>query len=199
MNNDLLYGLVMCGGQSFRMGIDKAFIDYHGQAQIYHVHGMLLKFCTEVFVSCNDRQITLINDDVNKIADDIKYKNTGPAGGLLTAFSIHPDKNFLVLACDYPFFTSGELSAFIHSLEKETFAASFYNEKAGLYEPLLAYYSAAAGKQLLHSYQQYSMQKFLQFHDASKYYAHDPLSIKSIDTPQQLADAREQLSIFHSS
>ena len=37
-------GLVLSGGQSSRMGTDKALIDYHGIPQYAYVYDLLLRF-----------------------------------------------------------------------------------------------------------------------------------------------------------
>ena len=44
-------GLVLSGGQSSRMGRDKALIDYHGLPQYAYVYDLLLGFCDKVFIS----------------------------------------------------------------------------------------------------------------------------------------------------
>src|SRR6478735_6633462 len=101
-----LYGLVICGGQSTRMGTDKSLLDYYGKAQRYYVHEMLQPFCEKVFLSCNEQQAATITGNYETIADAPAYSDIGPMAGLLSAFGQYPDKAFLVVACDYPFFTA---------------------------------------------------------------------------------------------
>ena len=63
---------------------------------------------------------------------------------------------------------------------------SIYNTDADLYEPLLAYYSAPAGRLLLDSFRRIkSLQQFLQDHHAEKYFPGDQSFIKSVDTPDE--------------
>ncbi|MBK8495728.1 MAG: NTP transferase domain-containing protein [Chitinophagaceae bacterium] len=38
------YGLVLCGGNSSRMGTDKSMLQYYDKPQRYHVYDMLLPF-----------------------------------------------------------------------------------------------------------------------------------------------------------
>jgi nucleoside-triphosphatase THEP1 len=49
-------GLVLCGGQSVRMGSDKAFLEYHGKPQCYHLYDELQTIYNNVFISCNESQ-----------------------------------------------------------------------------------------------------------------------------------------------
>lgn len=195
MSDTELYGLVMCGGKSSRMGRDKAFIEYHNIPQVYYLHGILKQFCSEVIISCSTDQSIKIEDKFLKLVDDEIYKDKGPLTGILTAFKKYPVKNFMVLGCDYPFINETELAAFVATINSETYAAAFYNSEAQLYEPLLACYSSVAGKDLLAAYQNglVSLQKFLQEKNAFRYFPVNILSVKSVDTPEGEAEVRELL------
>ena len=46
-----LYGLVLTGGRSTRMGRDKAALEYGGQAQADRAFDLLARVCDKVFVS----------------------------------------------------------------------------------------------------------------------------------------------------
>src|SRR5688572_22170139 len=91
------HGLVLCGGQSARMGTDKSLLVYHDKPQRYHVCEMLGSFCEKVFISCNEKQADSMQDGHDFIIDLPAFHNTGPMAGLLTAYSTYPGKNFLVL------------------------------------------------------------------------------------------------------
>jgi hypothetical protein len=69
------YGLVVCGGNSSRMGSDKSMLIYYEKPQRYHVYQMLQPFCEKVFISCNEKQATAIEDGYNILADDPSFKN----------------------------------------------------------------------------------------------------------------------------
>jgi molybdopterin-guanine dinucleotide biosynthesis protein A len=86
-NKKQLLGIVLCGGQSSRMGTDKALIKTHNQTWLDKSISLLLTLNIEVVLSVNSRQypfyentfssIIIINDD-----KDIDVK--GPLLGLLS-------------------------------------------------------------------------------------------------------------------
>ncbi len=96
-----LYGLVMAGGDSRRMGENKAFIVYHKNPQVYEAVSLLNKICGNVFISCRKEHGNLFNSNIRRI-HDLDLAN-GPMDGLLAAFQKYPDKAWLVLPCDLPF------------------------------------------------------------------------------------------------
>ena len=73
-----IFGLVVCGGESSRMGMDKSLLVYHQKSQSYHMYEMLDLLCDKVFVSCNKKQASAIPDDYEKIIDLELYQNIGP-------------------------------------------------------------------------------------------------------------------------
>ncbi len=81
---------------------DKSFLNYHGKAQCYHVYEILQEVCADTFISCNAEQSPLIDRKFKALEDLELYAHRGPATGVLTAFSRYPQKDFLVIGCDYP-------------------------------------------------------------------------------------------------
>lgn len=195
MKNEL-YGLVVCGGQSTRMGRDKSLIDYHGKPQRYYVYEMLEWICDKVFISCNRAQAEGVNKPYEILTDLPVYDNIGPMAALLTAFATFPDHDFLVVGCDYPYISNKDLKEFLKSLDSKTVASAFYQKENTIYEPLLAWYSRKSGAELVTMFnkQQYSLQHFLREHNAGKYDSPRPKNIVSVDTPEQYQTAKEQIT-----
>ena len=195
MNNEATCGLVVCGGESKRMGKDKAFIEYHGEAQLYRVYHLLQLFCDRVMIACATTQASLIDEAYDILVDEERYCGRGPATALLTATHRFPENNFLIAGCDYPFLDADELSSFVALIDDHTHAAAFFNTTVHLYEPLLAYYSAEAAKQfgIENATEPVSLQNFLMRREARKYYPRTPAAAESIDTPVQEKITREKL------
>ncbi len=178
------YGLVICGGQSTRMGTDKSMLQYFNKPQRYHVYDMLLPFCEKVFISCNAEQTKNIKAGYNFIQDDETTGNIGPIGALLTAFTQYPNINILLIGCDYPFLKADELQLFSHQCKKKPTA--FYNKEDDVYEPMLAWYPYTFFDKLKTMFQenQFSLQHFLKNNNAIKYLPVDIKSLESIDTSE---------------
>ncbi|HUQ65568.1 MAG TPA: formate dehydrogenase accessory sulfurtransferase FdhD [Flavitalea sp.] len=187
------YGLVACGGKSTRMQHDKAFIHYNDQPQAYAAYDLLSNFCEEVYLCCSSSQSFVFDKHYKTLTDDPAFANTGPAAALLTAASKFRDEAFILLGCDYPFITQKDLSSFVNTIEDKTFAAAFFNDAAGVYEPLLAYYSSRGAAAFLQDFniENLTLQEFLKKHNALKYSPADKRAIQSIDTPAQALEARE--------
>jgi len=196
---DNLYGLVVCGGQSTRMGFDKGFLIYHRKPQCYHLADLLLQdpnpLCFKAFISCNDKQTALISKDYNVLPDHPAYQNSGPIASVLTAFATHPNASFLVVGCDYPFIEKNDLMVFLESIQEDSLAAAFYNDD-NKFEPLLAWYSRNAGLSLQTFYENggKSLQHFLHVNSAEKYRPDNQNIMTSIDTPEAFASAKVTLA-----
>ena len=188
------YSLVMCGGQSSRMGTDKSLLQYYNKPQRYHVYNMLQPLCDKVFIACNAVQAKNIEAGYNFIQDDETFGNIGPVNALLTAFTKYPQKNILLIGCDYPFLTAGELELFSNYCKNEP--ASFYNQQDDVYEPMLAWYpySSLEALQKMYAAKQFSLQQFLKQNLSVKYLPTDMESIKSIDTHEAFSQTVNRLN-----
>jgi len=186
------YGLVACGGSSSRMGTDKSMLTYHQKPQRYHVYEMLQPFCEKVFISCREEQAATVEDGYNILADHPAYNETGPMAALLSAFAEFPQKNMLLIGCDYPFLTANDLQQFSAYCNDEDHAVAFYNDKGNVYEPLLAWYNHNSFYALKKMYdtKQYSLQHFLRSSQTVKFYPTDNKNIESIDTREAIARYR---------
>jgi len=189
--NNEVYGLVISGGQSTRMGADKSLINYHGKPQRYYLYDMLTTICSKAFISCNKSQAKEITGDHHVIIDSDKYQQIGPMGGLLSAFEKYPDASFLVVGCDYPFIKATDIKMLIDSHENDDLATTYYNDKEQIREPLLGLYKAGCYKPLLKQFNQkdYSLNHFLKDIDSRKILPSSPEIIQSIDNPEQYQNA----------
>jgi molybdopterin-guanine dinucleotide biosynthesis protein A len=131
-----LYGLVLSGGKSTRMGQDKGVIEYHGLPQRMHVYNLLSKVCDKTFLSIRKEQESEISEGIPTVIDRDEYK--GPFNGLLSANYAYPKVAWLVLACDLPLIDLKAINQLIAARDKGKNATAFATRKSGLPEPLAA-------------------------------------------------------------
>lgn len=188
------YGLVLCGGKSSRMGTDKSLQQYYDKPQRYHVYDMLLPFCENVFISCDQEQLKSMEAGYPTLPDGETFRNMGPMGALLTAFIEFPKKNILLIGCDYPFLQVNELEKFSNFC-KET-PATFYNQEANIYESMLGWYPYTCFEALKQMFKarEFSLQHLLRKLNALKHLPADIKSIQSIDTMEAFSQAIRQIN-----
>jgi molybdopterin-guanine dinucleotide biosynthesis protein A/nucleoside-triphosphatase THEP1 len=158
-----LLGVVLCGGQSVRMGEDKAFITYHQQPQYAHVFTMMQAYCNEVKISCNDKQKDKFNQTYTCIVDSATFENNGPLTGVLSVFEQYDNQALLVIGCDYPHFTLADMKSLVEAREPGYDVVCYYNTESEFTEPLLAIYEPSCAKLLKEFWQsgQSSLNHFL--------------------------------------
>lgn len=134
-----VYGLVLAGGRSRRMGRDKGTIAYRGEPHARFTASLLARFCGRVFISCRaDQAGDSVFGHWPMVVD--AYPGWGPLGGILSAFRAHPQVAFLVAACDLPFLDGEALERLLRGRDAGRAATAFWNPERGLPEPLCALY-----------------------------------------------------------
>lgn len=134
-NFPAIYGLVLAGGKSKRMGTDKGSMKWHGHEQRYYVADLLRSFCEDVFISCRADQESEINKDYKVLPDT--FLNFGPYGGILSALRFARDHAWLVVACDMPLLDNETISYLIEHRNPETMATTYQSPHDGFPEPLI--------------------------------------------------------------
>ena len=189
-----LAGLVLCGGDSSRMGEDKCFLRYHLEPQWVHVSCLLRSVCSNVTVSCRMGQLSRLSEVIPSVshaptllADLPEYAGHGPISGLLSGFHRYPDHSILLVGCDYPLLTLSELQLLIGSRRKDVDAVCFARDIERLDEPLVAIYENSALPIVKDCFRSgaHSLREVLQGLRTLrlKIPAHDPLV--SVDTPAE--------------
>lgn len=136
-----LYGLVLCGGKSTRMGADKCDMDYHGMPQGKYLYEQLRPLCDKTFLSIRKDQELAWAASMPVIRDRDEYK--GPFNGLLSAHRLHPDAAWLVVACDLPMLNTKILQELITERALKEVATAYATKESGLPEPLVAIWEPA--------------------------------------------------------
>jgi molybdopterin-guanine dinucleotide biosynthesis protein A len=139
-----VYGLVLAGGFSRRMGCDKALLDYHGVPQGRWTGKLLEEVCERVYYSCREGQDLGPGPDLSELRIHDREEGMGPIGGILLAHEKHPDTAWLVLACDLPRLNRETLQQLLDARDKEQIVTAFKSAHDGLPEPLGAIYEPTA-------------------------------------------------------
>jgi molybdopterin-guanine dinucleotide biosynthesis protein A len=98
---------IQAGGESSRMGQDKALLPLHGQPLVTRVMARLSGIASEIFVTTNRP------DDFRFLGVPLYpdlYPGTGALGGLYTALQAAGQSLVAVVACDMPFASAGLLT-----------------------------------------------------------------------------------------
>nr|WP_298926639.1 NTP transferase domain-containing protein [uncultured Allomuricauda sp.] len=135
MKKTKLYGLVLAGGKSTRMGSDKGLIKYHSVPQQEHLYKLLEHTCDNVFLSVREEQQSIMDNHFSIIVDQNEYR--GPFNGILSAYKSYPDVAWLVLACDLPLIDLEALKNLADSRNQKKLATSYATKKTNLPEPLI--------------------------------------------------------------
>jgi molybdenum cofactor guanylyltransferase len=129
-----LSGIILSGGQSSRMGSDKAFIEFQGKSLIEYPINLLQQFCNEIIISANSQEyqrfgFKLIHDN---------FPGCGPIGGVFSSLKHSSNDWNLVLGCDTPYISGDVLTRLIGYIDNYNCIISIhYNLK----EPLVALYN----------------------------------------------------------
>lgn len=141
-----VYGLVLAGGLSMRMGHDKGKIFWHGVEQRYFLADLLGHITIKTFISIRPEQKDEIDPKFDTIVDT--FDNLGQYGAILGALDNYPDRAFLVIACDLPFIDRKSLEYLLENRDKTKLATAFISSYDGLPEPLAAIWEPGSKKRL---------------------------------------------------
>jgi molybdopterin-guanine dinucleotide biosynthesis protein A len=188
-----LYGLVLAGGESRRMGRDKAALQLHGQSQVDWACALLERHCARVFVSVRPGQLQDPTRAAHPAIVD-RHVDAGPIAGIAAAQAEYPDAAWLVVACDLPFLSDATLEALIAGRGPQAVTA-FRSTHDGLPEPLCAIYEPAtqAGIVAAIASGRNCPRKFILQSGVPLLEQPDPAALDNVNTPDDLARAQERL------
>jgi molybdopterin-guanine dinucleotide biosynthesis protein A len=140
-------GLVLCGGQSSRMGTDKGLLKLHGRTWAEATADKLNALALPVILSVNEQQYqTYISLFTEKqiIRDNLSLGIRGPLCGVLSAHLLFPDEDLFVLACDMPLLDVKVLKNLMEAVEKFPSSGAVLYDNNGEPEPLCGIYRASS-------------------------------------------------------
>ncbi|TNE80462.1 MAG: molybdenum cofactor guanylyltransferase [Bacteroidetes bacterium] len=188
MNTVKPLGVILCGGQSARMGVDKCEIDYHGKPQKEHLKSLLNPFCRGIVVSTGNTEVK----EEDCFSDLPEYKDHGPISGLLSLFHFFPDRDLLVVGGDYPLLQTSTL-LYLLSSETNSPILAFQTKESKQAEPLIALYRKEAYPLLLEAFRQGedSLRRIIKSLDIPLIEAPEYFSLMSADRPEDSLRVRE--------
>lgn len=184
-----IHGLVLVGGESRRMGRDKALLSYDGgSTQLERTAGLLQSVCDRTFVSQRAEQAFATPSGSEAIYDSVEDAK-GPLCGILSAMRTHTDAHWLVLACDLPYLQSATLEKLIREFRAAPPQLTAYRSSHdGLPEPLCAIYPAGSDATLLALSKELGKscpRKLLIVKEARLIDQDDPRSLNNINTAEE--------------
>ncbi|MCB1193772.1 MAG: molybdenum cofactor guanylyltransferase [Leptospiraceae bacterium] len=147
-----LFGIVLCGGSSSRMGSDKGLIQKNGKTWGEYCATLLENYAKKVIISINEKQYFKYHFLLQKyefVADSIKLR--GPLAGLLSVHLVYPGSSFLVLACDMIDMDSVILNKLIDAYKKNKGYDFYVFRNLNHIEPLCGIYKPEGLRKALNS------------------------------------------------
>jgi len=114
-------GAILAGGQSRRMGFNKAFIEFEGSTVIARAAAVMAKVFASPSIIANDT--TLYGHLGLPVHPDI-IKDAGSIGGIYTALH-HSEDYAFVVACDMPWLDAGCIRAVLEAVDGEDCVVPF--------------------------------------------------------------------------
>ena len=135
-------GVILAGGKSRRLGVDKAGVQFEGTTLLKRTVLLASRFCPSVCVVGRDP--AAFGLDIPWCLDE--QPGLGPLGGIVTALSRFGGP-CLVLTCDLPLLSAEILEELLAGRKQRPQAAlmtTFLHVQTGFIEPLVAVYEQAA-------------------------------------------------------
>ncbi|WP_138753793.1 molybdenum cofactor guanylyltransferase [Paenibacillus sinopodophylli] len=125
MKKPHIQGLLLAGGQSSRMGTDKALLDIGGKSLIYRLAKQMAGLTEHVTVSIGHTEREgVYRESLGELADAVsyvsdRYPGCGPLSGLHAGLSAIGEGYVFVMACDMPLLSEELLAELLQKLEHE--------------------------------------------------------------------------------
>lgn len=137
--SDRVTAVILAGGNSTRMGTDKALLSWQGVPMLKRVHGVAQDCCArvEILTPWPDRYRELLPDAIFQIE---QQPDTGPLVALCQCLGQVPTPWILLLACDLPQLNATILLDWINQLPTESDALAYVPCESNRWEPLCGFY-----------------------------------------------------------
>ena len=187
---DPVWGCVLIGGKSRRMGQPKHLLQQDGRTWIERAVSVLRPRVAQVVIAGAGHLPASLAGD--RRVDDVPGLG-GPLAGILAAFRRYPQVSWLVAACDLPDMQDGALQWLLEHRRPGVLAVMPDLAADGRIEPLLAYYDRAC-RPLLEEMATSGRQRMNRLRHAEGVMTPQPpfplrISWRNVNTPQDLFQA----------
>ncbi len=165
-------GIILAGGQSSRMGQDKALMEIDGIPMIQRIASVLKEFTDEIIIASNNTIHHQYGD--SGISDN--FPHAGPMAGIETGLQIARNNSSIVVSCDTPFITATILESLVAEKDHDAIIARCN----GRIHPLVGIYRDSS----LETIQSHLSTKRLKMQDLLH-----SLNTKFIDFPNSMEEA----------
>lgn len=192
---DNVFGLVLCGGKSSRMGKDKSELKYYQTNHRNYLYHILNEVCAKTFISCRAEQENIIDPKLNTIPDEGLYP--GPLNGILSAHHAYPDQAWLIVAVDLPHITKRTLHSLSESRDAKKAATVYATQKSKLPEPLIGIWEPeglAMAEKFIQETGKSCPRKFLINQDIKQIYPENDLELFNANFPEDYLEAKSRIA-----
>ncbi|MEJ7646206.1 MAG: molybdenum cofactor guanylyltransferase [Chryseolinea sp.] len=193
-----LLGVILCGGQSSRMGSDKGLLRSGdatwAQLALHKFESLSLNVVLSIRESQYEEYAALFSKD-QLIMDDDGSSIGGPLKGLLSVHDRFPDNDLFVLACDLPMMDRYVMEHLCREHENHQAEVTLFSNDNQI-EPLCAIYSAAGLAKTKIDYTQQKLNKYSLHHIIGRLSSYSILlrkewqsSFQNFNSPDDLASS----------
>ena len=140
-----MLGIILCGGQSLRMGSDKGLLTLQSKTWAQTAVDKMSALNIPIKISVNKHQYPGYEEVFSKsdlIADDDSLFLKGPLLGALSCHLAFPKEDLFVLACDMPLMELAMLESLFKNYQQSPLFDAYVFTNVGEAEPLCGIYTA---------------------------------------------------------
>jgi molybdopterin-guanine dinucleotide biosynthesis protein A len=170
-----MLGVILCGGQSNRMGTDKGLLKVPLPSRRDQVLAdetrtwaqttidKLSELKLSIVISVNKLQLnayTTLFSPQQLVADNDTLKMKGPLCGVLSVHLQYPSEDLVILACDMPLMETGLIKELLNRYKEQAKYDAFVFTNDGEAEPLCGIYKSKGLAHILQLYQTNQLPKY---------------------------------------
>jgi len=129
-------GIIVAGGRSSRIGVDKALLKVGGSTMIERIITVLQQVAGHVLISAGNGKYSFTG--YSHVED--KFADIGPIGGIYSALKASSTPINIVVSCDLPFLSVDLLDYLLKNALENELIIPIHNN---FYEPLCAVYNVS--------------------------------------------------------